>query len=141
MPGCPVSVFLIWLQHADLGVSVKFARLPGTADACGSTANLAGQGFHSRTNFSETRALIAETGHRLILFVSTDRVCSPVWTAILGQDPGPLFVKSDRTCRAWVKLAKGRRDVSRGQRLAAAGRPGAVRTVPCQSTLGTCHPT
>jgi hypothetical protein len=65
---------------------------------------------------------------RLILFVTTDRACSPVWTAISGQEPGLLFVKSDRTRRAEVIRAKEMQGVGRGQRPAAAGRLGAVRT-------------
>ncbi|MEU7833790.1 tyrosine-type recombinase/integrase [Nonomuraea sp. NPDC049129] len=38
----------------------------------------------------------------LIMFATTDRVCSPVSTAILGLESGPLFVRADRTHRPEV---------------------------------------
>jgi hypothetical protein len=38
----------------------------------------------------------------VIMFATTDRVCSPVSTAILGLESGPLFVRADRTHRPEV---------------------------------------
>lgn len=64
----------------------------------------------------------------LASFVSSDRDCSPVWTAIMGRKRGPLFVRSDRTRRAGVIRAEERGDVGPGQRLTAGCRRGAVRT-------------
>jgi hypothetical protein len=45
---------------------------------------------------------------RLATFVSLDRGCSPVWTAITAQEPGLMFARSDRTHRARAIRAKER---------------------------------
>ncbi len=65
---------------------------------------------------------------QLASFASSDRGCSPVWTAIMGRKRGPLFVRSDRTRRAGVIRTEERGGVGPGQRLAAACCRGAVRT-------------
>lgn len=40
--------------------------------------------------------------HMVIMFATTDCGCSPVSTAILGLESGPLFVRADRTDRPEV---------------------------------------
>jgi len=64
----------------------------------------------------------------VILFVRTDRECSPVSTAVGRPEPGPVFARTDRSRRLRAIGIDERWGIGQGERLPLAMRGGAVRT-------------
>ena len=64
----------------------------------------------------------------LISFVRSDREYSPLRTAPGGSEPGPVFVRSDRSRELRPIGTDEKLVIGRGQRLGRARRPGVVRT-------------